>query len=57
MAEAARVYAEALFEAGKDKGKPDSLHEQLAQFTDAVPWPDYLGLDAIATAPPGGIAA
>jgi N6-L-threonylcarbamoyladenine synthase len=28
-----------------------------AQFTDAVPWPDYLGLDAIATAPPGGIAA
>ena len=28
-----------------------------AQFTDAVPWPDYLGLDAVATAPPGGIAA
>ena len=36
MAEAARVYAEALFEAGKDKGKLDSLHEQLAKFTDAV---------------------
>jgi N6-L-threonylcarbamoyladenine synthase len=28
-----------------------------AQFTAAVPWPDYLGLDAVATAPPGGIAA
>jgi N6-L-threonylcarbamoyladenine synthase len=28
-----------------------------AQFTDAVPWPDYLGMDAIASAPPGGIAA
>jgi N6-L-threonylcarbamoyladenine synthase len=28
-----------------------------AQFTAPVPWPDYLGLDAVATAPPGGIAA
>ncbi len=28
-----------------------------AQFTDAVPWPEYLGMDAIASAPPGGIAA
>jgi N6-L-threonylcarbamoyladenine synthase len=28
-----------------------------AAFTDAVPWPEYLGLDAMATAPPGGIAA
>jgi hypothetical protein len=28
-----------------------------AQFTELVPWPDYLGLDAIPTAPPGGIAA
>ncbi|HEX2502664.1 MAG TPA: tRNA (adenosine(37)-N6)-threonylcarbamoyltransferase complex transferase subunit TsaD [Miltoncostaeaceae bacterium] len=28
-----------------------------AQFADPVPWPDYLGLDATATAPPGGIAA
>ena len=36
MPEASRVYAEALFEAGKDKGKLDALHEQLAQFTDAV---------------------
>ncbi|HWC08497.1 MAG TPA: ATP synthase F1 subunit delta [Solirubrobacterales bacterium] len=36
MAEAARVYAEALFEAGKDKGKLDFLQSQLAQFTDAV---------------------
>jgi F-type H+-transporting ATPase subunit delta len=36
MPEASRVYAEALFEAGKDKGKLDSLHEQLGQFADAV---------------------
>ena len=36
MPEAAHVYAEALFEAGKDKGKLDQLHEQLAQFTDTV---------------------
>jgi N6-L-threonylcarbamoyladenine synthase len=28
-----------------------------AQFAEPVPWPDYLGLDAVATAPPGGIAA
>jgi tRNA N6-adenosine threonylcarbamoyltransferase len=28
-----------------------------AQFTDPVPWPHYVGLDAVATAPPGGIAA
>jgi N6-L-threonylcarbamoyladenine synthase len=28
-----------------------------AQFADAVPWPDYIALDAMATAPPGGIAA
>ncbi|HEY2717367.1 MAG TPA: ATP synthase F1 subunit delta [Solirubrobacterales bacterium] len=36
MADVARVYAEALFEAGKDKGKLDSLQSQLAQFADAV---------------------
>ena len=36
MADAARVYAEALFEAGKDKGKLDALHSQLGQFADAV---------------------
>ncbi len=36
MPEAAHVYAEALFEAGKDRGKLDQLHEQLAQFSDAV---------------------
>lgn len=36
MPEAARVYAEALFEAGKDKGKLDSIQSQLAQFADAV---------------------
>jgi F-type H+-transporting ATPase subunit delta len=34
--EAARVYAEALFEAGKDRGKLDSIQSQLAQFADAV---------------------
>jgi ATP synthase F1 delta subunit len=36
MPEAARVYAEALFEAGKDKGKLNPLQEQLGQFADAV---------------------
>lgn len=36
MPEAARVYAEALFEAGRDKGKLDSLQAQLGQFTDVV---------------------
>lgn len=28
-----------------------------AQFTSRVPWPDFLALDAMPTAPPGGIAA
>ncbi len=28
-----------------------------AQFTPVVAYPDYIGMDAIATAPPGGIAA
>jgi N6-L-threonylcarbamoyladenine synthase len=28
-----------------------------ARFADPVPWPDYVGLDAMATAPPGGISA
>jgi F-type H+-transporting ATPase subunit delta len=36
MPEAARVYAEALFEVGKEKGKLDLLQEQLAQLADAV---------------------
>lgn len=36
MADAARVYAEALFEVGRGKGKLDSLQQQLGQFTDAV---------------------
>jgi F-type H+-transporting ATPase subunit delta len=36
MPEASRVYAEALFEAGKDKGKLTPLQEQLGQFTDEV---------------------
>ncbi|HVX31677.1 MAG TPA: ATP synthase F1 subunit delta [Solirubrobacterales bacterium] len=36
MADAARVYAEALFAAGEDKGKIDTLQEQLAQFAAAV---------------------
>ncbi|HVW47322.1 MAG TPA: ATP synthase F1 subunit delta [Solirubrobacterales bacterium] len=36
MADAARVYAEALFGAGEDKGKVDELQQQLGQFADAV---------------------
>jgi tRNA N6-adenosine threonylcarbamoyltransferase len=28
-----------------------------ALFVEHIPWPDYLGVDAMATAPPGGIAA
>lgn len=36
MADAARVYAEALFEVGRDKGKLDALQQQLGQFADAV---------------------
>ncbi len=36
MADAARVYAEALFAAGEDKGKINELQEQLAGFADAV---------------------
>jgi F-type H+-transporting ATPase subunit delta len=34
--ELARVYAEALFEAGKAKGNLDELHEQLDQFADSL---------------------
>lgn len=36
MADVARVYAEALFEVGRDKGTLDALHEQLGQFADEV---------------------
>jgi len=36
MADASRVYAEALFEVGRDKGKLDSLQQQLGEFADAV---------------------
>jgi len=36
MQEAARVYAEALFEVAKDKGKLDSIRDELAQFVDAL---------------------
>jgi ATP synthase F1 delta subunit len=36
MADAAHVYAEALFEVGRDRGKLDVLREQLGQFADAV---------------------
>jgi len=34
--EIARVYADALFGAAKDKGKLDQLHEQLGEFVDAL---------------------
>ena len=36
MEEIARVYAEALFGAAKDKGKLDVIREQLGQFADAL---------------------
>ena len=36
MAEAARVYARALFEVAKERGKLDEIGEQLAEFTDAL---------------------
>jgi F-type H+-transporting ATPase subunit delta len=36
MQEAARVYAEALFDVAKDKGKLDAVRDELAQFVDAV---------------------
>jgi F-type H+-transporting ATPase subunit delta len=36
MADAARVYAEALFDVGRSKGTLDTLQQQLGQFTDAV---------------------
>ena len=36
MQEATRVYAEALFDVAKDKGKLDAVRAELAQFADAV---------------------
>ena len=36
MEEIARVYAAALFGAAKDRGKLDSIRDQLAQFADAL---------------------
>jgi len=36
MPDAARVYAEALFEVAKEKGKLDAIGADLAQFADAV---------------------
>ncbi len=36
MQEAARVYAEALFDVAKEKGKLDAIRDELAQFVDAV---------------------
>jgi F-type H+-transporting ATPase subunit delta len=36
MEEAARVYAEALFDVSKAKGKLDEVREELGQFADAV---------------------
>ncbi len=36
MPDAANVYAAALFEVGKEKGKLDVVRDQLGQFTDAV---------------------
>jgi ATP synthase F1 delta subunit len=36
MEEIARVYATALFEAAKDRGKLDAIRDQLAQFADTL---------------------
>ena len=36
MADAARVYAEALFEVGRDKGTLDALQQQLGELADAI---------------------
>ena len=36
MEEIARVYADALFEAARDKDKLDQIHDELGQFADAV---------------------
>ena len=36
MEEIARVYAEALFETARDRGKLDTIREQLGQFADEV---------------------
>jgi ATP synthase F1 delta subunit len=36
MDEAARVYAEALFDVAKEKGKLDAVGDELAQFADAL---------------------
>jgi F-type H+-transporting ATPase subunit delta len=36
MEEIARVYATALFEAAKDRGKLDAMHDQLGQLADAL---------------------
>jgi F-type H+-transporting ATPase subunit delta len=36
MEEIARVYADALFGAAKDKGKLDEIHEQLGEFADTL---------------------
>jgi ATP synthase F1 delta subunit len=36
MQEAARVYAEALFEVAKEKGKLDPIRDELGQFADAL---------------------
>jgi len=36
MADAGRVYAEALFDVGRDQGKLDALQQQLAQFADEI---------------------
>jgi F-type H+-transporting ATPase subunit delta len=36
MEEIARVYADALFEAAKDAGKLDAIHDQLGEVADAI---------------------
>jgi len=36
MPDAARVYAEALFEVARDRGKLDAVRDDLGQFADAL---------------------
>src|SRR4051794_22232638 len=36
MDEIARVYAQALFDVAKEKGKLDAIHEQLGKIADAI---------------------
>lgn len=59
------LVAEAAAASGLDLAVPDralctdnaAMIGAAAQLLDPVPWPDYLAIDAMASAPPGGVAA